>query len=337
MEYEIITDPAKIDRKEWSDFVNNHPDGNIFQTPEIYTVYEKTEKYEPIILIVKDKNRIVGILLSVIQKENSGFLGIFSARSIVWGGPLIKNNDVEVLDLVLKEYDVNIRKKSIYTQFRNFWDWKNLDIIFKNSGFKYEEHLNILINLEKKEEQLWRDVHSKRRNEIRRAKKEGAVFSVETTIESLTECFNIIKEVYSFAKLPYPSFNFFKKLFENSQKRIGLKIFTAKYKNEIIGCMLALVFKDTIYDFYAGSYRKYYKKYPNDLIPWEVFLWGKENGYKNFDFGGAGKPGVPYGVRDYKKKFGGEFVNFGRFEKIHKPIIYRFAKTGFKLWRIIKK
>ena len=89
-------------------------------------------------------------------------------------------------------------------------------------------------------------------------------------------------------------------------------MFTALNEGKIIGCMLALVYKSTIYDFYAGSYAEYYSKYPNDLIPWEVFLWGKCEGYTCFDFGGAGKPNVPYGVREYKKKFGGDLVEHGR-------------------------
>ena len=97
-----------------------------------------------------------------------------------------------------------------------------------------------------------------------------------------------------------------------------------------------ITFKDTIYDFYAGSKVKFYNKYPNDLIPWEVFKWGKENNYKVFDFGGAGKPGVPYGVRDYKLKFGGELVNFGRFEKVNKPLLMKLGKTGLNLYRILK-
>jgi len=119
----------------------------------------------------------------------------------------------------------------------------------------------------------------------------------------------------------------------NSKLIIGC----ACYESEIIGCMLALSYKDTIYDFYAGSMVKFYNKYPNDLISWEVFKWGKGNGYKVFDFGGAGKPDVSYGVRDYKKKFGGEFVNFGRYEKVHQPMIFEIAKVGFKLWQKIKK
>ena len=78
-------------------------------------------------------------------------------------------------------------------------------------------------------------------------------------------------------------------------------------------------------------------KYPNDLIPWEVFLWGKENGYKLLDFGGAGKPDIPYGVREYKRKFGGELVNYGRFTHIHKPILMAFGIFVLWIWQKCSK
>jgi len=327
----------ELDREKWSEFVYNHPNGNVFQTPEMFEVYNNTKNYEPVfIAIVNEKDEILGTLLAVTQKEYSGILGNFTARSIICGGPLIKDEDPKVLDIALKEYNKIVKKKAIYTQLRNLWDWKDSRKIFEKKRYTYEEHLNIVVDLKKSQDELWKDVHSKRRNEIRRAKKKGVTFSVDTSLDALKRCYKIIEEVYSYAKLPYPSFTFFKAFFENSQERIGLKLFTAKYNNEIIGCMLALVFKDTIYDFYAGSYRKFYNKYPNDLIPWEIFLWGKKNGYKTFDFGGAGKPNVPYGVRDYKKKFGGEFVNFGRFEKIHKPFMMKMGKIGLKIWQKLK-
>jgi len=216
------------------------------------------------------------------------------------------------------------------------WHWGDLKNTFIKNGFEYEEHLNILIDLTKSEEELWKDVHSKRRNEIRRAKKEGTVFSVKNTLNDLNECYKILKSVYKRAKLPIPEFNFFENIFKHFNDNFGLQVFCAVNENKIIGCMLALIYKNTIYDYYAGSLEEYYNKNPNDLIPWEVFLWGKKNGYTLFDFGGAGKPGKPYGVRDYKKKFGGELVNFGRFEKIHKPFLMEVGKIGLKLWRNLK-
>jgi len=303
----------------------------------MYEVYQNTKNYEPVFLAVVDgKGELSGTLLAVIQKEYAGVLGNLTARSIIHGGPLVKDDNPDVLDFLLKEYNEIIKKKAIYSQFRNFGDWGDSKEIFGKNGFEYEEHLNILIDLTKSEEQLWKEVYSKRRNEVRRATKEGAYFSIEHTEDSLKKCYGILQEVYNRAKLPIPGYNFFYNLYSMGSNS-KLRIFCACYESEIIGCMLALSFKDTIYDFYAGSMMKFYNKYPNDLIPWEVFKWGKENNYKVFDFGGAGKPDVPYGVRDYKKKFGGEFVNYGRYEKAHQPMMFEIAKVGFKLWQKIKK
>ena len=45
-----ITDSP--DKTQWSEFVYDHPQGNIFQTPELAEVYTKTKNYEPITLAV---------------------------------------------------------------------------------------------------------------------------------------------------------------------------------------------------------------------------------------------------------------------------------------------
>jgi len=335
MEMTIETKVTDGLRKKWFEFVGRHPQGNIFQTPAMYEVYLSTKKYEPVFLAVLDsQGQMLAVLLAVIQKESSGIMGYFSARAIVQGGPLIRDDDPGVLDIILGGFNRIVRRKAIYSQFRNFWDWSSLTPVFLSKGFEFEEHLNILIDLTKSEEQLWGEVHSKRRNEIRRAAREGVQFLIETSEASLEKCYRLLKSLYSRIKLPIPNYQFFNKLF-HMPGGPQLMMYTAQYEGEIIGCMLALVYKDRIYDFYAGSKKEFYNKYPNDLIPWEVFKWGRENQIKIFDFGGAGKPGIPYGVRDYKKKFGGEFVNYGRLLRVNKPLLMKMGLMGMAIYRKI--
>ncbi|MGK9477955.1 lipid II:glycine glycyltransferase FemX [Melioribacter sp. OK-6-Me] len=332
----IITVPENIDFLEWSQFVYNHPYGNAFQTPEMYQVYQHTPLYEPILVVAKDNEKILGMLLAVVQKEYPSPLGFLSARSIIWGGPLVVNNDEKIIKQILHEYDSLARTKVIYSQFRNLWAQNSEKKVFEELAFTYEEHLNILVDLTKSENDLWSQMNPKRRNEIRRAIKENTFVTISGDIEEIKECYFILREVYRNAKLPLPGFEYFlniKKYLNNQAKSF---YFVAKNNADIIGCMLVLCYKNVIYDLYAGSLNNYYKKYPNDIIPWEVFKWGKQHGYTLFDFGGAGKPDVPYGVRDYKKKFGGTMVELGRFEKVHHPLLMQVAKTGFKLWQKVK-
>jgi lipid II:glycine glycyltransferase (peptidoglycan interpeptide bridge formation enzyme) len=60
----VITDAKKIDKKKWADFVYNHSYGDVFQTPEMYEVYQNTKNYEPVFIsAVDEKGEILRILL----------------------------------------------------------------------------------------------------------------------------------------------------------------------------------------------------------------------------------------------------------------------------------
>jgi len=73
--------------------------------------------------------------------------------------------------------------------------------------------------------------------------------------------------------------------------------------------------------------------YPSVLATWAPIQYAANKGLKYFDFMGAGKPDEEYGVREFKSKFGGELVEFGRFERIHKPFLFKFGKFGLKVWQ----
>lgn len=304
----------------------------IFQTSAFYSVIGASSELLPFNIKVKSMSNEV-FINGFITKEENYFKNLFTRRAIIIGNPNGSYINNELLELLLFNTIKNLSGRAIYIEIRNLSNQSQFINTYKKSGFEYEDHLNIIVDLSKNKEQLWKEINSKRRNEIRRAKKEGTEFEVKNDLHSLKECYDILKEVYSRAKLPLFKFDFFENLYKYLQRDAILHIFTAIYKNEIIGCMLALGYKGVLYDYYAGAKREYYSKHPNDLLPWEVFKWGKQNGYHTFDFGGAGKPGVPYKVRDYKKQFGGTFVNYGRFKCILNKPLYRIGEMGVKLMK----
>ena len=55
-----------------------------------------------------------------------------------------------------------------------------------------------------------------------------------------------------------------------------------------------------------------------------------------YDMMGAGEPGVPYGVRDFKSEFGGELVEHGRFLCVTQPILYKLGVFAVRLLKRIK-
>jgi len=339
MNLKAICSTSKLNLKKWTDFMETHPHANIFQTLEMYEVYKATKNYEPVFLAITDKDgNISGSLLAVIQKEHAGLLGTLSTRAIIIGGPLIKNNDPKALDYLLKEY-AKIIKRAIYTQFRNLWDWKEQKEIFTKNGFAYEDHLDILFDLSESEDDLWKGMKNSCRKNINKSYRNNIKVEEINLGDNklLIESFNILKNVYLRIKLPFPD----KTLFENAVKYLCNKKYLhtqgAFLQDELIGIRILLCYKKILYDWYAGAKDEFLSYKPNDILPWEIMKWGIKNGYEMFDFGGAGKPDIPYGVRDYKLKFGGKLVNYGRFTKTHKPFLFRTVKFGFKFWQKLNR
>lgn len=312
------------------------PVTTFFQSPIYYKSCFDNPTTKPIYFIAYANNEVVGVLLIVRQVHiNFPILKFLSSRDLIIGGPLAEFDSFEIIRLLLEDY-MKLDRLPIYTEIRNLTDSNSTKNLFIPKNFIFEDHLDILFNLNLSEEYLWKNVNSTRRKQINRAIREGCLFKEDTNIDTLIECYKIIQLVYKRIKLPLPSFTFFKSMLENSNSLYELKIFVVKYNNLVIGCRLCLLSNHTIYDYYAGALDDFYNKYPNDLLPWEIIKWGKQAGFKLFDFGGAGKPNVPYSVRDYKLKFGGNLVNYGRYVKIHNKFLMQVGKLGLKLYKFFK-
>lgn len=308
-----------------------------FQSPGFFEVCRTTPNLEPGYIVAWRGTSVIGIMLYFLQKQVSiPILDMASSRIMIWGGPLVIENNPETVEGLLRVYR-QCRPFALYTQIRNFTDTAAWSDKLRAEGFIYEDHLNFLVDLTLPIPTLWSNISTKRRNQIRRSQKEGCSFQIEHTREALSFSYQILQQVYKRARLPLPPLSFFEQLRRQAGEQSGLCIFTIRYQEVIIGCMLAIIDKTAVYDFYAGALSEHYKKYPNDLLPWAIFEWAKEKGYEQFDFGGAGKPLIPYGVRDYKKQFGGQMVNFGRYEHIHVPKLFSIGKHAFRLWQQLKR
>jgi serine/alanine adding enzyme len=335
----VIKDYREIERNQWSEFVASHPHGNIFHAPEMFDLYNSDEKNEPVFLaVLNSETKICGLLIAYIHAEYRGFVGKFTSRAITWGGPLVTNQNPDIAGLLLDEFDNICRKKTVYSQFRNLWDCSSYKNILDRGGYNFEDHLNFLFDLNKGEEYLWNKISATRKKQINRSTKREVKTKVIDNIAQadLESCYSILKLVYKFAKLPYPDIEFFQRA-NNILGSCGyLKAIIATLHGKIIGFRFFLCYEGLLYDWYAGSLPEHHDKYPNDILPWKLIKWGADNEYKTFDFGGAGKPDIPYGVRDFKQKFGGDLVNFGRFEKVNKPFHMQIAKAGFKVWKLLR-
>ena len=82
-------------------------------------IYSGSENHTPFLSIVMQDDSILAIMLGVVQSVHKGLVGNFSKRSIIIGGPLIIDNDVELLEQLLTGYIKMIENSAIFSQFRN--------------------------------------------------------------------------------------------------------------------------------------------------------------------------------------------------------------------------
>jgi lipid II:glycine glycyltransferase (peptidoglycan interpeptide bridge formation enzyme) len=332
--YRVICGLENIDRQQWADFVAHHPHGTIFQTPEYYEIHQGVKGFLPFVIALFDStDSMVGVMLVIIHQVYGGLLGTLTSRAVIAGGPLVKNDDPELASAILQAFVANRQVRVVYSQFRNLFELGAMKSAFSNAGAVYEDHLNILIDLTQTEEELWKGVKSRKRNNIRQAQRKGLTVRRIVSEAEAAESFAILTEVYKRAKLPLADRQLFMNAFRLMHDNGMLRIYGTFCDEKLAGSMFVLAYNGRFYDWYAGSFRKYYSFNPNDILPWEIFRIAQAEGIPLFDFGGAGKPGVPYGVRDYKIQFGGKLVDFGRYELPHNKLVFGMMKVAFRLWQ----
>ncbi|MBK7965861.1 MAG: GNAT family N-acetyltransferase [Bacteroidetes bacterium] len=335
--YSIHTDSSFIRSSGWKEYVLEHADGNFFQLPEAYDLFNYVPGYTPFVFaVINAEGKIAGILVSVLQQENK-FYAAFTSRSIIWGGPLVDHP--EACELLLMQYQETLRDKAIYTQFRNTFDTSFLKSSFQKSGFNYLEHLNFLVHTHSESpEKLLSTMSKSKSRQIKKGLQSAEI--IESTDENEVNDFyqllqNLYHEKVNKPLAPKEFFNFFRD--QLLPKGLG-KFLLIRHEGKIIGGIVCPIFPGkAIYEWYiAGMDKEYKEQYPSILSTWAAIAEGQKMNLKHFDFLGAGKPDADYGVRDFKAKFGGELVQFGRYEKIHKPFLMKIGVLGLKILKFIK-
>ena len=325
-----------IEKDKRIEFVSNHPYGNIFQTPEMAEVYKQTKNYEPIILAVVDNmGEIFAILQAVVIKEIGGRLGSVSNRSVIQGGPLLieDENTITAVKILMDQYDKIAQNKALYTQIRTMWDTSNISSFLNSMGYECEERLNFLIDLNRPEDEIWRDIHKSRRKGINRAANKGIVIEEMQDKTLIPIFYGILKETYKNAGIPLADISLIQSAFELLFPKHMATFYLAKYGDGYVGARVVLNYNGLIYDWYAGATSAYLSFYINEALVWHILKEGANSNYHTFDFGGAGKPNEEYGVREFKRRFGGKIVNSRRYTKVYSPIKMKIAETGFKLYK----
>jgi CelD/BcsL family acetyltransferase involved in cellulose biosynthesis len=334
----IVRSPAELDERAWSKFVLENEKGNIFQTPEMYRVYLNTERYKPVFTAILGNNgRILATMLGVCIEEPGRMVSKFSSRVVVYGGPLVAEHSEEgqLLERILKEHNEEAGRRAVFTEIRNLWPAARLIPLFESANYEYVDHLNVHIDLTQGIDSLWEGLHKNRRRGIRKAIKSGAA-SVVLSRDSLDDLYSLVKQTYERIRVPMPPKSLFDSVMTILQEKGLARFVGVKLDEELVGVGVFLTYKDVIYLWYNSADRQHSSLGIGEHLFWSAIEWAVENGFRLFDFGGAGKRGQPYGVREFKTSMGGRQVELGRLVCTHSHLKAMVARAGYRVWRAIQ-
>ena len=178
----------------------------------------------------------------------------------------------------------------------------------------------LIIDLEKPDEILWDNVHSKHRNVIRNATKKGVQIRSGAAYSEIA--YKLIMDTFGRSKLPFMRQAAFMKMITALGPYV--RIFIAEYQGKLQGCAVIPFSNHSAYYVYGGSIPMPLTGAMN-LLQWEAIRYFRELGIKHYDFCGVrldpDKGSKQAGLMMFKDRFGPRLV---------RGYIWKFSLSSLK-------
>ena len=330
-EYNIINKVNEIDVNQWDDLIKHSNVATWFQTKIAYKFYDSLPNIMiPFVVALAKDNVLRGLVVGYITQEKNPIKQLLTRRAIIVGGPLLANDITnQEVELLMSATRKSLKGKVIYIETRNFNDystWKEGFIVY---GFEYVPHLNFHVDTTSKEI-IEGNLSKSRKRDIRVSFRDGSVIVNNPTIEQVRSYYTILADLYKTkVKLPLFPLEFFEKLYELDSSRFLL----VEYNGEIFGGTVCVCLQNkTMFEWFVCGKDGVVKNiFPSEVATYAGLQCSVDDNCAKFDMMGAGSPNVKYGVRDFKAKFGGQLVEYGRYLCVLNKFLYSLGKLGVKL------
>lgn len=324
-----IISHSDIDRSAWRELVRESRTGSWFQLPEAYEFFaQQPSLFKPFVVAIEDR-KLRGVCVGYVTKEKNAIRQFFTRRAIIIGGPCLADDctdeEVEALMAAVRE---NLQSQAIYIESRNFNDYSRWKSAFEKAGFDYQQHLNFYVNCSDTE-QLWERLSDNRKRQIRKAES-LVVAELAADEKEIREWYKVLEKLYQTkVKTPLWPVEFFVEAFRQG---VGMFMLVKSDGQVIGGSMLAVLEGKCVYEWFeCGLNAAFREQYPSVMATYSGMKFAADAHIPKYDMMGAGKPGVPYGVRDFKSEFGGELVEHGRYLSVCKPCLYKLGALGVRM------
>ena len=208
---------------------------------------------------------------------------------------------------------------------------------------------NFVLDLNKTEEELLKNLSQKTRYNIRLAQKKGVKIIEDNSDKSFQDYLRLTKETTQRQKFYAHSEKYHRLMWETLKthnfdtNELSAHLLKATYNRKLLATWIIFVLGDTIYYPYGASSNEHRDVMASNLIMWEAIKFGKKLGLKKFDMWGALGPNPDtkdpwYGFHRFKQGYGGKLIEYiGSFDLVLNERLYLIYKILDKIrWFILK-
>lgn len=299
----------ELDQKTWEDFIKTQ-EFQIFTQSWHYGQFNKLLKDDFFVLGIYEKDKLVGGSLYVVISARRGKF-LYAPYC-----PIIDTQKPEhLIELTKEARKMAKRKGAIFIRVSPFIDDSDHSRkLFQKANYRKSPiHITAettwILDLNKEEDQLLKDMRQNHRNLIRRADRENVEIKTSTDPKDIKLVHDLLEETakrHNF--VPFP-LNYLQKEFEAYSKIDAVKIYFAYHEGDLLAANIVFFYGNSaIYRHGASNQLK--PKIPAAYaLQWAAIKEAKQRKMKYYNFWGIAPEGQVkhpfYGITTFKKGFGG--------------------------------
>lgn len=333
---DLLSDWKRL-QPAWDQFVQQHPKGSVFHSSAMVEVFAATKGQKPLALAaVRDDGTILSLLTAVRVQTLPHVLGAISSRSIWYAEPLYTESEVGIDSLgeLISEHDRRLRHRTLFTEVRPLWGSGAERVSLERHGYQYLDYLNYVIDTSQPAEVLWKKLRGSAQSHTRKCEKRGYQMRLLDAPECVDILYDFLRMTYGRAEVPLADRSMFQAAYDILRPKNMIEFVVVYDGDKPVAADTMLLFKKQVFAWYGGSLRITGLS-PAAFMQWREIEWSAQNGFEHYDFGGAGWPDVPYGVRDFKASFGGDLVSYGRYRKVYSRWKMALAERAYEFGRSV--
>lgn len=299
----------------------------------LFSVYEQTPGYAPVLIVASVDEKPVAKLLAVVRRSVRWFPPSFIHRCEVYGNGEYFDETLpqdELFGQMLHHLTDEVLKDCFLIEFRNLSTALFAYKHFRRNGYFPVNWLRVYNSLHSlpPEERI----EPRRKRQIERAMQAGAVTKMAETEEEMNAFLRMLHRNYlSKLRKHFPDFELFHQLTHESPERETARVFLVKYRDKVIGGSFCLYSDERAYLCFSAGLRKTFAwLHPGAMAVWAAIRYAHSKGYQHFEFVDAGLPFQKVGYRNFILSFGGKQVSTRRWFRFRWGWLNRLARWLYR-------